>query len=544
MILLFALIMCQWANEAAAQSGAVQRIETCGIKCSQGLQCTSKPHYWFPALCRSVPNGFNSSSVIKNVSLSTVMMCEGKQKCSLHLRIRTTLRLSEFIHGLSVCTMTAGMMGSCKLISFTRASREMMTGLLVEAESGCSVISPTQQVVVTIKTEPSYCGAKSLTNIYEAPDCSNEDFQKHVPQCITGRLSYDVNPEMKTLSVSVSDMLEDEDYHVRLCHKHFICMGTGVHTLIRKEEPVKNVTLPYSRPLPCLCIEGWSAVTDAPRIQVCPFKNRLGELWSGINFDPEEEALSWEPLCPITAVVALCQRKANGVCSDLPHASQDAKRKKVTFAKVDPHPQLCIKFTVGSQFWIRCPFVHGKFQAWEVATATRHGHQEEVTILSKISAAFSVGLCMKSEESPECQSSVTHTVYVEKHQHVGLNLTWGLCKTGSCFQVKRLDVKYGATVIHCLLHCNQSSAYSEVTWIIVTTGVCLTVVIIVTLVLHILLTVYQRRKQKQHRWNSDKQTDSALNFVVPALEPVLDKQTFIPDSPQCGNFERAILLSD
>ncbi|XP_034019828.1 uncharacterized protein LOC117504468 [Thalassophryne amazonica] len=166
---------------------------------------------------------------------------------------------------------------------------------------------------------------------------------------------------------------------------------------------------------------------------------------------------------------------------------------------------------------------------------------KKITILSKISAAFSVGLCMKSEESPECQSSVTHTVYVEKHQHVGLNLTWGLCKTGSCFQVKRLDVKYGATVIHCLLHCNQSSAYSEVTWIIVTTGVCLTVVIIVTLVLHILLTVYQRRKQKQHRWNSDKQTDSALNFVVPALEPVLDKQTFIPDSPQCGNFERAIL---
>lgn len=97
-----------------------------------------------------------------------------------------------------------------------------------------------------------------------------------------------MNPQRKQLSVSVSDMLEDHDYHLRLCHRDFICVGTGAHVLvspsiywklrllngtrmpkkdglfchkslftfqIKKEEPAKSVTLPYTRPLPCLCIE-------------------------------------------------------------------------------------------------------------------------------------------------------------------------------------------------------------------------------------------------------------------------------------------------
>ncbi len=47
-----------------------------------------------------------------------------------------------------------------------------------------------------------------------------------------GRLSYDVNPERKELSVSVSDMLEDHNYHLRLCRKDFICLGTGASSLV------------------------------------------------------------------------------------------------------------------------------------------------------------------------------------------------------------------------------------------------------------------------------------------------------------------------
>lgn len=47
-----------------------------------------------------------------------------------------------------------------------------------------------------------------------------------------GRLSYDVNPERRELTVSVSDMLEDHNYHLRLCRNDFICIGTGAHILV------------------------------------------------------------------------------------------------------------------------------------------------------------------------------------------------------------------------------------------------------------------------------------------------------------------------
>lgn len=53
---------------------------------------------------------------------------------------------------------------------------------------------------------------------------------------VAGRLSYAVDTENKELSVSVSDMLEDHNYHLRLCHKDFICVGTGASTLVSTEE--------------------------------------------------------------------------------------------------------------------------------------------------------------------------------------------------------------------------------------------------------------------------------------------------------------------
>ncbi|TDG96771.1 hypothetical protein EPR50_G00232480 [Perca flavescens] len=551
MILWAALLMshcCLGLNGAAAEKNSgLERIEKCGTRCSQGLHCKTKSNNWFSPLCQDPAEGLNPSSVFHNISLSTVMSCEGRQKCSLHLRIKTTLHLTESIHGVSICTATAGMMENCQMFTFKRALRERMSGMQVEVENDCTDISPSQHVQVTVKTVPSYCGV-TWTRTYEAPECSNEDLRSHVPECITGRLSYDVNPERKELSVSVSNMLEDHDYLLRLCHKDFICIGTGANTLIKKGEPVKSATLPYSRPLPCLCIEGWSTVIDAPRVQVCPFKDRLEDLWSGINFDPLEETLSWEPTCPVTAVVVLCQKREDGICVDLLHASQNVSREKISFSKVDPHPQLCMKFTVGSQSWTRCPFANARFQAWEMIVTRQQG-REDIKMYSQVTATFSVGLCAKSEGSTVCN---THTMHVTKHKTVGLNLAGELCN--SCLQVKRLDVKFSATVIHCLEQSDQSSlcravissrASWDLPWVIVPAGVCLCGIIINTLVLHVLLTVYQRRKQKRNGGCiSEKQTDP--DCVVPVLQtqPVLHGGVLISDSPQCGNTEKANLISD
>lgn len=553
MILWVALLMMSpcCLDGAAAENMGLERIKKCSTKCSQGLNCRTKPDYLFPPPCHNPPVSLNTSSVFHNISLSPVMSCEGRQRCSLHLRIKTVLQLTESIHGVSICTVTAGMMTNCRIFSFTKASRERMSGLQVEVENDCTNISPNQQVQMLVKTLPSYCGI-TWTGTYNAPGCISEDLRGHVPECITGRLSYDVNPERKELSVSVTDMLEDHNYHLRLCLNDFICAGTGANALIKKEEPVKRATLPYSRPLPCLCIEGWSAVMDAPRVRVCPFKDRLEELWLGINFDPLEEALSWEPACPVAAVVALCQKREDGICVDLPRSSQNVSREKITFTKVDPHPQLCMKFTAGSQSWTRCPFADGRFQAWELTLTRQQGH-EEVKMLSQITATFSVGLCVKSAASPMCQSTKKHSVNVEKHNSVDLDLPGELCKDNSCLQIKRLDVKYAATVMHCYDQCDQSLPFAkqvtwDLTWIIVPAGVCLSGIIIVTLVLHVMLTVYQRRKQKGNGGycTHEKKTDSALDCVVPTLQthPARHGEVLIPDSPQRGNTEKANLLSD
>lgn len=540
MILLAGLLLlhCCLSLTAGENTG----LESC-MRCSQGLHCKTKAGSLLPRPCENPSEDLNTSTVFQNVSLSTVMKCARRQKCSLQLGIKAILQLADSIHGVSICTTSAGMMSRCKTLSFTRASRERMSGLQVEIESNCTEVSPNQQVQVMLKTIPSYCGI-TWTGSYRTPGCNDEDFRRNVPECITGRLSYEVNPDRKELSVNVSDMLHDHNYHLRLCHKDFICSGTGAYTLIKTEQPIKSATFPYSRPLPCLCIEGWSAVMDAPRVQVCPFKDRIEELWFGITFDPLEEALLWEPACPITAVAALCQKRDDGVCVDLPQSSQNVTREKIVFSKVDPHEQLCVKFTAGSESWTKCPFADGRIQAWQLVATRREG-REEVKIVSQISATFSVGLCVRSEGSPACQTADTHSVQVVKQKAVDLNLKGGLCN--SCLQVKRLDVKYAATVTHCLKQCNESSPLSsDLTWVFVLAGVCLLGVICVTLALHVLLTVYRRRKQKRTKACAcEKQIDPASSCVVSVLQtqPVVHGRVFIPDSPQCGNNEKANLLS-
>ncbi|PWA27017.1 hypothetical protein CCH79_00017996 [Gambusia affinis] len=444
------LISCCCLNGAAAESPRLERIKRCQTKCSQGLSCKTRPDYWFAPACHDPDEGLNITSVIHNVSISTVMKCEDKQQCRLHLKIHTVVQLMDSVSGVSICTSSAGMMTKCQIVQFTKASRRSMSGLPVTVENDYTEVSPSQHLQVTVKTVPSYCGITWVSK-YRTPECSHEDLRKNVPECITGKLSYTASPEKKELAVSVSDMLQGYDYHLRLCLKDFICSGTGAYTLIKKEQPLKTAVLQYSRPLPCLCIEGWSAFMDAPRVQVCPFKDRLDELWFGITFDPLEEALIWKPACPVAAVAGLCEKREDGACVDLPDSSQNVSRDKITFAKVDPHPQLCMKFTVGSQSWIRCPFADG-IKVWDVIVSSQHGY-EELQILSRVTAKFSVGPWVTSAGSPVDQAPYSILVDVEKQKPVDLQLRGKQCNF--CQQVKRIDVKYAATVVHCTKRCSS-----------------------------------------------------------------------------------------
>ncbi|CAL8318662.1 unnamed protein product [Lota lota] len=350
---LLALTLCSELHSALLRQG--DALDRWDLRCSQGLQCKARPHNPVSPPCRSPPDGVQGSPAIRNVSLFTTLRCQGRQRCSLQLTVSTSLLLSEPVHALSICIQSPGLMQRCKQVSFSKSSRRRMEGSLVVVDSECVGISPGQEVRVKVHTVPGLCGG-GWTRTFQAPECSSGDLRKHVPQCITGTIDYELSPEGRRLTVAVSDMLDDQDYRLRLCLEGFVCSGTGADALIKKEEVVKNISLPFSRPLPCLCIEGWSAVMDAPRVRVCPFKDRLAELWFGVNFDPLEEELSWQPACPVEVVVSLCRTGGRGACDDVPHASQTTRGSKVTFTKVDPHPQLCVKFFTGSQSWTRCPF--------------------------------------------------------------------------------------------------------------------------------------------------------------------------------------------
>ncbi|XP_012728988.2 putative interleukin-17 receptor E-like [Fundulus heteroclitus] len=523
----------------AAENTQLERIERCQTRCSQGLSCKSRPEFWFAPVCQDAPTGLTSNTVFHNVSISTVMRCEEKQKCTLHLRIQTVVDLMDSVHGVSICTNSAGMMTNCQTIHFNKASRRLMSGLPVKIENDCTEVSPNQQLQVTVKTVPSYCGI-SWSSMYHAPGCINKDLRKNVPECITGTLSYIENPVKKELTVNVSDMLQDHDYHLRLCHKDFICTGTGAHTLLKKEQPSKTAVLPYSRPLPCLCIEGWSAVMDAPRVQVCPFKDRLEELWFGITFDPLEEALIWEPACPVTAVAGLCEKKEGGDCVDLPDSLQNISREKIMFAKVDPQPQLCMKFTAGSQSWIRCPFADG-IKVWDVIVSKRHG-QEELQILSQVTARFSVGPWVTSAESPVGQMTDMTFLEVEKHKPIELDLKGRQCNF--CQQVKRIDVKYAATVVRCTKLCmsklSSPASYAS-TGIIIPAAACISCIVVITLVLWLLLMVFRRRKEKRRGvCLSEKPTDTEISEVQSHRS--VRGRVLMPDPLKCGNNEKANLL--
>ncbi|KAK6315033.1 hypothetical protein J4Q44_G00145620 [Coregonus suidteri] len=467
---------------------------------------------------------------------------------------------TEHIHGVSICTVTTGMMlESCRLVSFPRVARERLEEQQVEVQNDCSEVWPGQDVHITLKTNPSYCGV-TWTSTYHVPECDSRDLRSNIPECITGRLAYTVDSDRKELAVSVSDMLEDEDYHLRLCHrKAYTCRDTGANTLIRKEDVLKNTTLQYSTPLPCLCIEGWSATSDAPRVQVFPFKDRLEELWSGINFDPVEEALSWEPVCPVAVVISLCQKRGDDECDDLAGSSQTLSREKITFSRVDPHPQLCMKFTTDSGSWIRCPFADGNFQAWDLGV-----DQLRLVVTSRVRAPISLRVCVKTGTSV-CHPGHTFPVHGEKS--VNLNLTVDICLPNTCVQVKRLNVKYAATILHCYIRClDQTDAcghapamvgqtpamqgYLELTWVVVPAVACLTAAVIVAaLVVKVLLTVHQKR----HRKGRDgvctlkRQTEPhavAVDRATPGLQEqsTFHKEIPMPDTLQFENCERDNLL--
>ncbi|XP_039513960.1 putative interleukin-17 receptor E-like isoform X1 [Pimephales promelas] len=463
----------------------IEKIQDCAWSCSEelpevsgGLQC--KPRAYSPLSeypCRDQPS---ISGVFSNVMLSTALACE-ERKCSLQLRIATSVNVTGDIRGVLVCADSAGMIGHCQIYTFGRVGNA--TGKQVDVQFKCVPVRPGQHMFVTLKTIPNYCTAMQSQQ-HIVPECSHEGIRDSIAECITGKLAYTVDKDRNTLTVKVTNAGEDTDYNLRLCHKRsVICAGEGPHRTIKPQHLQKSITLQYSKALPCLCIEGWPARADARRVQVCPFKNNLEELWSGITYDFNKEELIWEPLCPVKVSVSLCHVDGGKSCRDLGQVFH-SKGEKVIFSSVDPHPTLCTKFTTEVGTWIKCPFAKGNFSVWTAKVTSKNG-QQWAEISTWVKANFSVSLC-EMEPSSKCkqiEGNKSQTVSVDRMKFTVFNLSKNACEVCVCIQVQRIDVHFSVPVLQCDVQClnwcraQERSHFQDIEKIFLSAVIFLTVIL-------------------------------------------------------------------
>ncbi|XP_051978381.1 putative interleukin-17 receptor E-like isoform X2 [Xyrauchen texanus] len=471
----------------------MERNQDCAWHCSEGLHCKRRAY----------------------LILSTVLGCEGRT-CSLQLRIATSVNITDEIRGVSVCADSAGMMGHCQIYKFVQVAGGNETGKQVDVQFKCVPVRPGQHLFVTLKTVPNYCKATWIQR-HLVPECSHEGIRDEIAECISkcihynvtifielffmivnalmyviivaGKLVYTVDKTRREITVSVTHAPEDTDYNLRLCHKRSaICTGEGTHKMIKPPNVHRSITFQYSKALPCLCIEGWPARVDARRVQVCPFRNNLEELWSGISYDPYKEELKWEPLCPVKVSVSLCHADGGNNCRDLGNVFY-SEGQNVIFSSMDPHPMLCTKFTTDGETWIKCPFAKGNFTVWRVQFASRDG-QHWAEISSWVKANFSVALC-ETKPSSQCKQmerNISQIISVDSMKHTAFNFSRSACEACVCIQVQRVDVQFSVPVLQCELQCSNWCRYPERSYIqemekiIMLAAIILTVILAVALV--------------------------------------------------------------
>lgn len=485
-------------------SQGVEYITTCGLRCSQGLQCRSKhvATRYHESGCHQQPSSM-PSNIFEDLKILTVLKCMKERQCSLFLKVKGTLILNEHIRGVEICSSSTNYFQTqCITVKFNKQNYKEFIAQPVFVEYDCFSTSIAERSSVTIRTIPYYCGV-DLQQEHRVEDCTDKDIGRNIPTCRVGKLDYVIEKKRKTLSVQVSDFLEDHAYHVRLCLKWLVCEDLRTSALIEVEDP-KTVTLSYSHILPCLCIEGWSALPDATRIQVCPFKNYTEELWNDITYNHILQELAWKLSCPVDVDVTLCSMDENNEhCIDL----QDSLYKapfQVTYSRIDPHPKLCMKFTTDKGSWVRCPFAYGYLSAWNMSV-TGQLNKLQLTLLAEDKAEFKVALCNRTSANkcdPIEEQYVTAGT-VGAYSAV-FNFPQEDCDSNICVQGWRTDVEYSACVQICGVFCEQNvtCAPPQFLWPMAITAILLITVTLVIFTGYLLFRALQRPNQKAFLYSS------------------------------------------
>ncbi|XP_077613999.1 interleukin-17 receptor E-like protein [Crocuta crocuta] len=456
------------------QSLAVPQIAECGLSCSQGFACKSRVNRnIFNSFCRESPTSM-SRSILGALTVSTAMRCAPQDGCSLLLRVQASLTLHDSLRGLEACSMSLDTQETqCQSVRVSRASRRLHAGQQLQVHFDCFEVSVAQSLYVTLRTVPHFCGVQ-LDQQYHVEDCRDRDVGRNLPFCLAGKFSYWVDRSRKVILAQVPEAPGDSDYYLRLCLKWFTCEEASTPLQVTVNRVSRAVSLPYSQELPCLCLEGWAATPDAVRMQACPFENDTEALWDAIRYHPGDQALSWEPACPVSAHVSLCWRPEPGAqCHELEHSGRPA-RGRVQYPLVDTQPQLCLKFSTSLGFWVRCPFQQRRFPAWRMSIqpAAPQGHLR-VTFFSPSEASFRVHLChQRGPSPPACGSALQATPLPAASASQGDFVADPAvafvdiprdeaCDPGTCIQGWRTDVHFSAPQQLCDLQCAATQGTAD-----------------------------------------------------------------------------------
>ncbi|XP_062991082.1 interleukin-17 receptor E-like protein [Elgaria multicarinata webbii] len=349
------------------------------------------------------------------------------------------------IPGMEICILSVDTQNTkCVSLKISRQVPVKLAVKKVKVQFNCFEVSAGQQLHVTMRMIPNYCGVQ-LTEEYYVE---------------AGKMAFDVDRTRKTISVNILDVAQGTDYYVRLCHQWFVCEDEGPVTLVQGKDLVKSISLLYTQLLPCLCIEAWPAISDARRMQFCPFKNDTKALWDNIIYNPVTQTLAWEAACPVHVTVSLCRlMKTNDQCVDLENTSNPAA-EKVKYSRVDAHPRLCMKFTTNHSSWVRCPFANGNSQAWEMRHAVME-EQIEVSFTSHTKAQFSVLVCNRTESSSCNPTGIHQSVSTGGLNSTSVNISGETCGSNICIQGWRTDVDYSIPSYICNLPCTSSTQSQE-----------------------------------------------------------------------------------
>nr|XP_020836653.1 interleukin-17 receptor E isoform X3 [Phascolarctos cinereus] len=247
------------------------------------------------------------------------------------------------------------------------------------------------------------------------------------------------------------------DISVRLCHQ-WVLECEELSSPFHKQETVSGghtIQLPYEFLLPCLCIEAAYLHHDSVRRKQCPLKDQPEvysmDFWRSVQFIDhsyqDQMAMILTLRCPVKLKASLCQKQSwHSPCEDLPNATVSSSEGWYVLEKVDLHPHLCFKFSLGNSTHVECP--HRNASSWNVSMDIQY-QRLVLHFSSRTPAAFSVAWCLPGVEHYDPQLPVYSVSQPNGSGPVKSDLIIPLQSFGGCVLVWRSDVQYSQKRLLC-----------------------------------------------------------------------------------------------